>query len=403
MVWRGILLAAGAAAASAASAKAQPVEFGASGRLTLLGGGFAQEAAFLEEPAVGRVSAQVHAEKALANGLVLRVVFGAAAERDHPRRDPRGGRAGECPPENPACPSIAGRSVRGYLSGFTPGGPIDNQDGRVALEQAYVLVSGAYGEASLGRDEGAASRFSLPPPNILPAGDLLQAPVELSGFSGLITRNDVSGQSFKLAAASPRILGVRLGLSYTPAIEAQGVDQGFRRGPGQPLTADPRHLVEAGASFQHTWRSGWQTRLSGSYASGGDATGLAAFERLESWSFGAGASRGGWSFGVQRVGSDNAGAGGGRGYRATSASIVREQGRWAGMLSGGRGRDGLAAVEIAAVTAGVRFKPTDSLQFFGGVSGAQRSVPVASAGGLGPVSREWERSLGAFLGVSYSL
>lgn len=402
MLWRGMLLA-GAALAAAKPAWAEPITLGASGRLTLLAGGFAQDAPFPEEPAVGRINAEVYAEKVLNNGVSVKIVFGAAVERDHPRRDPRGGRAGNCPAENPLCPGIDGRAARGYLSGFTAGGPVDNQDVRTALEQAYVLVRGAYGEFSLGRDEGVAARFSLPPPNILPAGDLLQAPIDLTGFSGLIARNDVSGQSFKLAAATPRLLGLRVGLSYTPALEAQGVDQGYRRGPAQPLTADPRHLVEFGASFDHTWRSGWRTRLAGSYASGGDATGLAAFERLESWSYGAGLSRASWSFGVSRVGSDNALAGVRRGYRATSLSIVRERGAWAGMLSGGWGREDLAALRLSAVTLGARYKAMKSLSFFGGITAAQRAVPVLADGFPGGVLSERERTIGAFLGASYSL
>lgn len=402
MLWRGMLLA-GAAVAVTEPVMAAPIAFGASGRLTLLAGGFAQDAPFPEEPAVGRISAEVYAEKVLRSGVTVKVVFGAVGERDHPRRDPQGGRVGDCPADNPLCPNIDGRPVRGYLSGFTAGGPVNNQDVRAALEQAYVLVRGAYGEFSLGRDEGVASRFSLPPPNVLPAGDLLHAQIDLSGFSGLITRNDVSGQSFKLSAATPRLLGIRLGLSYTPAIEAQGVDQGYGRGPEQPLTADPRHLVEFGASFDHTWRSGWRTRLGGSYASGGDATGLAPFERLESWSYGAGVSRAGWALGVARVGTDNAFAGERRGYRATSLSIVKEQGPWSGMVSGGWGREDLAALRLSTITLGARYKAMENLSLFGGITGAQRRVPVAAESQVGPIVPERERTIGAFFGISYSL
>lgn len=402
MLWRGMLLA-GAAVAAAEPAGAAPIELGASGRLTLLAGGFAQDGPFPEQPAVGRISAEVYAEKVLRNGVSVKVVFGAAAERDHPRRDPRGGRAGDCPAANPACPNIGGRSLRGYLSGFTTDGPLNNQDGRAAVEQAYLLVRGAFGEVSVGRDEGVASRFSLPPPNILPAGDLLHAPIDLTGFSGLITRNDVSGQSFKLSAATPRLFGIRLGVSYTPEIEAQGVDQGYRRGPAQPLTADPRHLAEFGASFDHTWASGWRTRLSGSYASGGDATGLDAFDRLESWSYGAGIARAGWSFGVARVGTDNGFAGERRGYRATSLSIVKEHHAWSAMVSGGWGREDLAALRLSTVTLGARYKVMEKLSFFGGVTGAQRltAVPLGGPGGL--LGSERERTIGAFFGVSCSL
>jgi len=352
---------------------------------------------------VARLSAFVSAAKLFQNGVEVRAVFGGVGERDHPRRDPRGGRAGDCPPDNPACPAVQGRSVRGYLSGFTPGGPLDDQTLRASLEQAYLVVSGGYGEFSVGRDEGAASRFSLAPPSALPAGDLLQPSIDLTGFSGLITRNDVSGQSFKVTAVSPRILGLRVGASWTPAVEAQGVDQGFESGPGQPLTADPRNLAEFGASFEHTWRNGLQTRLSGSYASGGNRTGLAEFDRLESWSYGAGLGKGPWSLGVQRVGSDNAWSAGNRGYRATSASFVREGHRFSPMLAGGVARDDLARVRLSTLSAATTWKAKKDLEIFVGATAAERRALFAEGALNAEAQLRRERTIGGFLGFSFKV
>lgn len=384
-----------------APAKAEPITYDAEARLVVLGGGFAQDADFDEEPAVARLTATVSAEKVFANGVEVRVVLGGAGERDHPRRDPRGGVASDCPPSNPACPSFEGQSLRGFISGFTPSGTLDDQTIRGSLEQAYLLVRGGYGELSVGRDEGAASRFSLSPPSVLPAGDLLQPSIDLTGFSGVVTRNDVSGQSFKVAVVTPRILGLRLGASWTPASEAQGVDQQFERGPGQPLTANPRNLAEFGASYERTWRNGIKARFSGTYASGGDATGLAAFDRLESWSYGAGLGRGRWSFGVQRVGADNAWAGEERGYRATAASIVRNGEDFGVMLGGGQARDNLAGVRISTVTLGSQWNLTNRLGLFTGVTGAQRQVLQSRDGTMAAARLEREQTVGGFLGFSF--
>lgn len=384
----------------ATAAQAQPIEWDGELRLTALGGDFAQSAPFENEPGVGRLSVSVSAAKLFANGLELKAVFTGVGERDHPRRDPRGGLAGDCPAANPSCPSVAGAAVRGYLSGFSPGGQPFDRPVRGALEQAYLSLRGGYGEISVGRDEGVASRFSLAPPTVLPAGDLLHPSIDPTGFSGVLTRNDVSGQSFKVTATSPRILGLRVGASWTPSLEAQGVDQGYRRGPGQPLTANPRNLAEFGASFEHTWRNGLKTKLSGSYANGGDATGLAAFDRLESWSYGAGLQRRRWSIGAQRLGGDNAWADGGRGYRATAASLVREGEHFGAMLAGGRARDDLARVTVSTATLGGAWKVAKPLELFAGVTAAERRTPQLSGNSFSPAFRRREESLGGFLGFS---
>lgn len=379
---------------------AAPIEWDASLGLDVLAGGAAQDAPFNETVFVGRLSAGVAAEQVFANGAKLRLAIGAIAERDHPRHDPRGGRAGDCPPLEPLCPSVEGRSVRGYFSGFTPGGPIADQAGRVALDSAYLALSGGYGEISIGRDEGAAARFSAAPANVLFGGSLVQPSVELTGFGGLAARNDLSGQSFKITAVTPRILGLRLGAGWTPALEAQGVDQGFRRFVDAPAVARPRHIAEFGASFEHSWSTGVETSFSGTFASGGDATGLAAFGRLQSWSFGGALGYKAWRLSAQRLGSNNGWQARQRGYRATTASILYENGPWAAQASGGIGRDNLALTGLSTITLGGRRKLTKSLHFMGGVTGATRAVPDVVGPGL---TARRERSLALFTGVSLGL
>lgn len=381
------------------NAMAAPIDWDASAQLDLLLSGAAQDAAFEETPFVGRLSAGFSGEHVFANGVNLRVAFGAVAERDHPRHDPRGGRAGECPATSPLCPNALGRNVRGYFSGFTPNGPIADTAGRVALESAYVSLTGGYGEISIGRDEGAAARFSAVPANILLGGSLVQPKIDVTGFGGLAARNDLSGQSFKITALTPRILGVKLGAGWTPVLEAQGVDQGFRRGADAPTVARPRQIAEFGASLEHDWPSGLSAHFSGSFATGANGAGPGAFGRLSAWSFGGGLERAGWSFGVQRLGSDNGWRGGKRGYRATTASIVRQNGAWSVQASGGHGRDSLVQTPLSTFSLGASRKVQKSLRLLVGMTGVRRAVPVLES--AGPVATR-EQSLAIFTGLSFT-
>lgn len=386
--------------AGAQSAVAAPIEWDANARLDLLFGGAAQDAAFNETPFVGRLSAGFSGEHVFANGLNLRIALGAVAERDHPRHDPRGGRAGDCPPFIPLCPGVEGLSVRGYFSGFTPGGPIADQRGRIALESAYLSLTGGYGEISIGRDEGAAARFSAVPDNVLFGGSLIQPQVDLTGLGGLAARNDISGQSFKITALTPRILGLRLGAGWTPTLEAEGVDQGFRRRIDSPAVARPRHIAEFGVSYEYAWANGLEASLSGTFASGGDATGQEAFGRLTSWSVGGALGYKAWRLGAQRLGANNGWEAGQRDYRATTASILYEKGPWTAQASGGVGRDDLAMTRLSTLSFGGRRKLTKALHLIAGLSGTSRAVPVSIGTSVGP---RHERSLALFTGVSFGL
>lgn len=387
-------------AGTGGAAIAAPIDWDAAVKLDVLLGGAAQDAPFNETPFVGRLDIGVSGEHIFANGAVLRVAFAAAAERDQPRRDPRGGRAGDCPPNVAICPNIAGRSVRGYFSGFTPGGPIADRQGRAALQSAYAALSGGYGEISVGRDEGVAARFSAVPGNILFGGSLLQGSVDLTGLGGLAARNDISGQSFKVSVLSPRILGIRLGGGWTPSLESQGVDQGYVRSATAPAVAQPRNIAEFGASFEHAWRNGVSARFSGTYATGGNASGFDAFGRLTSWSYGGALSRGNWTLGVERLGSDNASRANQRGYRATTASILYEKGPWTAQASGGKGRDDLALVGLSTASIGARRTLAKSLSLLAGLTVVERRVPGLAGNGL---ATGRERSLALFTGLSFAL
>ena len=161
------------------------------------------------EALTARATAFVQAGWLFQNQVEAGFGLGVVAERDDPRRDPRGGRAGACAPAQAGCASLGGSPLRGYVSGYVTDGPAADEDARVALESAYLYVRSGWGEASLGRDQGAARRLAVTPPTILAIGGGLDTPVDGTGLGTVILRNDASGQSAKLFAATTRIVGLQ--------------------------------------------------------------------------------------------------------------------------------------------------------------------------------------------------
>lgn len=383
---------AGAALLGGTAAAAEPVtEFDASA--AVLAAAFEEGGAeALTARAVFRVQHGLLFDNQLEAGFGL----GAAAERDHPGRDPRGGRAGDCAPSLPACPSLGGAPLRGLVGGhYTAGAPAD-EGARLELETAYLYLRGGWGEASLGRDDGAGQRLSLLPPTVLAVGGAIDAPVDGAGLGGVILRNDVSGHSAKLFAATTRIVGLQAAASFTPEIEHEGLDQGYRAGPA---VFEAEDIWEGGVSFSGVW-AGWETAAGVTVARATDGLGRPAFGDMAAWSAGATAARGGWSFGLAWLENDNGWSGGGRDYTALGASAVRDCGDWAFMLEAAASSDDLVFVDTKAATAAARRKLDERWAVAGGVSWRDRSSPVGA--GLSRTGRN-QRGFGAFIELSYGL
>jgi len=97
------------------------------------------------------------------------------------------------------------------------------------VEGAYVFLRSAYGDVTLGRDDGAAYLFSLGAPTLM-AVNASNSPMDYTGLDSVKTVNDASGFSEKITYTSPRLLGdqigfgVQLGASYAFNARACGVD-----------------------------------------------------------------------------------------------------------------------------------------------------------------------------------
>lgn len=315
------------------------------------------------------------------SGLV--VGFG----RDHPVHDPLGGRAGTCPPGIADC-----TGVRGPISGSFGFGPDANRDVRVQLEAAYVGLSGGWGEVSAGRDLGVGARFTLAPPTVLSGrGDF-------SGLGRPVWRNDLTGPSTKISALSTRILGVRLGASYTPEADVRGLEAVFRQGGPSPVTLDPHEVGEVAASFARTWGNGLRTEAAVTYLTAVDGASRPAFTRLESLGLGLRLSTDRWAVGATSLNSNNGWAAADRPYQAlavgASFSPGGPAGPWSAMVATSRADDDLSLVTQSETTAALRRSISPTLALSGGARWTSRQVPqVQSNRRMG----QTERAQGLFV------
>jgi Gram-negative porin len=367
---------------------------------TVLAGAYDHDAVEDPEAAVARASVFGRAGLLFDNQIEAGVGLGVAAERDHPGRDPRGGRAGDCPPTALVCPSAGGASLRGAVSGYTPIGVTADRGPRLSLETAYLYVRNGLGEASVGRSRGAAALIGVGAPSIFVLGGAGDSPVDATSLGGPITSNDISGQSAKALVQSERILGFKGAFSYTPELELEGLDQGFPNRPGAPLTHRPEAVVEVGGSFDHRFQNGWQIAATGTWATAEDVGGRSAFGRMGAWGLGATVGREGWTVGASYLENDNGWVGGGRDYTALSISGVIERGAWAFSLEGATASDDLVFTDSSAVTLGTRRTVSENLSIAGGLTLRERRSPLAAMGGRAGLR---EMAKGAFIEIAVGL
>jgi len=167
---------------------------------------------------------QVDADRVLESGTELGARLGLEVQKDHPLR---AGFAGGGPIVS------TGRAPRGAYTGQAAGG-LDNRDNTLMrVETGFVYAKGGYGEVRIGRDRGVAARFREGAPSIFEVAKLDSPSLDPSGSAYVRTDHDLTGPSAKISATTPRLLGVRAGVTFTPTSEAAGLDRNVgARGPG---------------------------------------------------------------------------------------------------------------------------------------------------------------------------
>lgn len=320
------------------------------------------------------------------NGLTLGWRGEFRYDRDAPSRPAFGGVLGDCPAANPLCPLVTYGS--GFLSPVSPatglaaGGFLIDEEGFVAIEAASVSLEGPWGQGILGYDSGAAGRLDARAPTVLRRVSVISPGLDPTGLSVTRARNDVTGSSPKATYLSPRWLGLRVGVSYTPDADQRTTDFDPDFGGAGQAKAGLEDVVEGAVSFARQFaEQDLRVRAALTYTSASTSSGLAGFGGYEAWGAGLELEHGsGWTGGVRWLSSNNAWESGNGDYEAWEAGLVHDSGEWRVGIEGGWAEDRLTGIEGASWLVGVSRKINENVDLGVAWSSAKADLPVL----LGP-------------------
>ena len=269
-----------------------------------------------------------------------------------------GGRVGDCGVGAvefiPGCNSLIidglARPLRGHTSQFYSAGFDNAKETEFAVEGAYLFLRSAYGDVTVGRDDGAAYLFSLGAPTLL-AVNASNSPVDYTGLDSVRTVNEASGFAEKISYVSPRLLGdqiglgIQIGASYAPNARACGVDYCVRsngRDSSTAISPDLEDVFEFGVALDRTFRNGLSIEGTATYATASedsefvfaDGTG---FDDLKSYGVGLEAKYGPWTLGGSFLNSNNGLIDGD--YEAYDIGLTFKPAQWGISASYGRATD----------------------------------------------------------------
>lgn len=309
-----------------------------------------------------------------------------------------GGLTGDCAPTLAGCPSVlvAGTptSVRGHTSQFYSSGASDAKDGEYALEGAYLFLRTAYGDLTVGRDDGAAYLFSLGAPSLLAVG-ASNSPVDYTGLDSVKTVNDASGFSEKVTYVSPRLLGdtvgvgVQIGASYSLNAKACGVDYCVRAdgkdGSGT-VSPDLENLMEAGISLDRTFGNGLSVEATATYAVGSEKSGLPAFDDLRALGLGAELGYKAVTLGGSYLDSNNGLANGD--YTAWDAGMTIQPNKFGFTVGYGEAKDKNINLKSKQAVIGMSYDWNDYFRLGTGVQHVNRTTTYTPGGILTPTKEK---------------
>ncbi len=239
--------------------------------------------------------------------------------------------------DNPARPGFSGvigpapaiAAPSGAFSGLARGASPGDAGPRARVETGYIYIEGGYGELRAGLDDGVATRFHEGAPSLFRHAALVNPTLDPAAQVLARTDHDLTGPSLKVSYATPRILGVRAGVSLTPEANASGLDRNPASGP------DIENAAEVAVNVSRRLpRSGVRLRAGAAYseadAAQADAAQAAlpgAYDRVETWSAGGSVEFSSLAFGASYLTSNNGLAVTGGDYSALSAGLRMSFGR----------------------------------------------------------------------------
>lgn len=252
-------------------------------------------------------------------------------------------------------PDTGGASLRGAFSGLGRGAAGATAGPRGEVEAAYMYVLGGYGEARLGRDQGIAARFHEGGPSLFRRAGLDNPAIDPTGQAFIRTDHDLTGPAVKLSYATPRLLGLRAGVSFTPEADVRGLDRDPARTVAGIVAPQVTDAFEGALNLSRRLpQSGVRLRagLAFSRADAAAAAQPGAFSPVETWSGGGSVGFETLTIGASALRSNNGAAGIPGDYEAWTVSAVKAFPAFEAGLAFGGADDDLAGLRSQAWSIG---------------------------------------------------
>jgi hypothetical protein len=326
---------------------------------------------------LGSARLEVSRADTFENGLTVGWLGALRFEQDAASRPAFAGALADCPAAVTGCPSAGGLSPVAPSTGLRVGGVHSEEDGFVALEAASVSLAGPWGEGVLGWDAGAAARLDARAPSVLNRASAFSPGLDATALSVVRARNDVTGSSAKASYLSPRWLGLRLGVSYTPEASERTADFDPDFSGRGLASAQLETIWEGAVSFARQFaEQDLRVRGALTFTSAASASSLAAFGNYEAWGAGMELEHDGWTGGARWLSSNNASSSGEGDYEAWEIGLVKDLEGWRFGLEAGWASDGLLDLEGASWLVGVSHDISENLELGLAWSAAEADIPV---------------------------
>lgn len=223
--------------------------------LTLVTGFFDDDEAVKTKPGQGEVSVSGSTSHVFNNGVEFSANFTFRGQIDHPARPGFAGSVVDCPPIAPECANDGnGQALRGSFSRLSTQSFAGDVGPRGSLERAYVEFDGGWGALSIGRDDGVASRFYEGSPTVFTLARDRDPVLDPTGINAVRTRNDISSTAEKVSYVTPRLLGLRAGISYTPDASVRRLDLDTKISAPNVVEPELDDAIEVGLQASRLFR-----------------------------------------------------------------------------------------------------------------------------------------------------
>ncbi|WP_415106150.1 porin [Hyphomonas sp.] len=303
--------------------------------------------------------------RVLDSGLEIGAVGRAEVQRDHP------GRAGFSGVSDGGAGGVPWE-WQGAFSGLATSTEREHVGARGQLEQAYFYVEGGYGEVRLGRDKGVAARFHEGAPSVFVEASTANPVLDPTGQAYVRTDHDLTGPALKLSYASPRILGVRAGASFTPTADVRGLDRDPARNVGGIPQVGVESASEVAVNVSRKLRESGvrlQAALAYSHADVSSDIKPDIYGTVETWSAGASAEFDTLTIGVSLLNSNNGVETGPGDYSAWTLGVTKRVFSLDLGVDYGEASDDLTGLETESWSLGVAKDLREGLRVAGGYRG----------------------------------